>query len=409
MEQIKAKNSLLVEYLLVGFVILWSGGYCTYGLFPNWPYALFVAALYILSKRGLKLEDKYIIVISAFALIAVLHSFIFNGPITSIILPTFRLLAIALVAVIVRQNLNHVFITITAFLAFIGLTFWLVDISPNGHDFLLGVAKGMPQLGADTLNESMIKRYGYVNYTLYFYTVSTGEKDLIGSVFRNCGPFYEPGRFTIPLSIALAMILLTGNYKKYKKAFFLILITNLTTFSTTGYLVMIILFGGYYVGKKNIRVVYKIAMLAFVIIIANYVMDLIFMRDKISLAINNTDIANSRFGAMFYHFPQISQSPLIGFGAFLGEIFPDLEMSPCGITDMMRRWGIPMFVVCVVLLYQGTRSYLGTLPIYRITFLVILLFHAYTQTIMFDPLFILLYFIGGRDCKQRINDNRIII
>ena len=397
-EQIVEKKGSLVEYLLLGFVILWSGGFFSYGLFlPNWPYVLFAISLYILIRQGLKLETKHFVVISLFALVALFQAVVFNGPITSIIKPTVRLLAIAMVAIIVRPNLNHVFIRITTFLAFFSLVFWLVDLSQAGHEFLLNVANGLPQLGADKLNESMSERYKHVNHTLYFYTVSTGDREIIGSMFRNCGPFYEPGRFAIPLCISLAMILFTGNFKEYKTSFFIILIANLTTMSTTGYLVMSTLLIGYYIGRSDSRGLHRLTMLLLVFIGVYYLMGLSFMGAKISTALNDTEIANSRFGAMFYHLPQIVKSPLIGYGAFLEEVFSNLEMSPCGITDMMRRWGIPMFVVCVVLLYQGTRSYIGDNRMYRIVFVTILLFNAYTQTIMFDPLYILLYFIGSQD------------
>lgn len=410
MGQIITKKNLFTEYLLVGFTILWSGGFFSYGLFPDWPYVLFLLALIILLKRGLKLEDKYIFVIFAFSLIAMIQSIFYKGTFTSIFLPTFRLLGLAMVAAIVRPNLSHIFIRITTFIAFFGLAFWIVDSSPAGHAFLLNVAKVLPQFGADKLSDANFERYGYVNYTLYFYTVSSNEMELIGFMHRNYGPFYEPGRFTIPLSIALAMILFTGNYKKYKTHFYIIFIANLTTYSTTGYLTMIALFTGYYIGRTDVSIIHKIVMLVFVIIIALLTMSLDFMGDKISSALNDTDIANSRFGAMYYHLPQIMRSPMIGHGAFLGKVYADLDMSPCGITDMMRRWGVPMFFVCVILLYQGTRSYLVDKRVYRIVFLIILLFNAYTQTVMFDPLYILLYFIGSnKECKQTTNANRMKI
>ena len=400
MGQMKAKYGLLAAYLLLGFIILWSGGFITYGLFHDWPYVLFAVSFFIMFKRGLKLERKHVFVISVFALVALLQSLLFQGPITSIIYPTFRFLAIAMVAVIIRPYLNHAFIYLTAFFAFFSLIFWVVDVTPAGHSFLFALASDLPQFGADALTELNIERYGFENYSLYFYTVSTKESDFIGLIARNYGPFYEPGRFTIPLCISLAIILFTGSIKKYRVPFILILIANITTFSTTGYLVMIILFAGYYLGLSKAGSIYKYAMLLLVIIGSYYLMGLSFMGDKIAIALDDTDVANTRFGAMLYHLPQIAESPWIGHGAFLGNLYNDLEMSPCGITDMMRIWGVPMFIVCVVLLYQGTRSFLTDNRIYRFVFVVALLFMAYTQTIMTDPLFYLFYFIGTRDGKQ---------
>lgn len=406
MGQVKAKKSLLLEYLLIGFVILWSGGLFSYGLFsPEWLYFLFVVSLFILFKRGIKLETKYLFVISCFIFVAFLQAIVFKGPITSVIQPSVRLLSIAMVAAIVRQNLNRVFISFTAVIASISLVCWFVDLSPDGHAFLLKLAESMPQLGAEELKESIFERYGYENYTLYFYNVSTEDTDLADTLYRNSGPFYEPGRFTIPLSIAMAMILYSGSFKKYRIPFFIIFVTNLTTMSTTGYLVMITLFAGYFLGQKDVRIGYKLLMLLLVMIIAYYVMGLSFMSDKIISALDETDKINSRFGAMYYHFPQILRSPLIGYGAFLGNEFSDLELSPCGITDMMRIWGIPLFLVCVILLYQGTRSYLSENKAYRLFFLIILLYSAYTQTIMFDPLFLLLYFIDGPQKANALNRN----
>lgn len=397
MEQIESNNSLLVEYCLLTFVILWSGGYATYGLFPNWYYLLFVIAMYIMLKRDMGLERKHLLAISAFAIIAVFHSIVFHGPITSIAEPTLRLLAIAMVAAIVRPNLNHVFISITAFFAGLSLMFWLIDLTPGGHSLLLDIAKDLPQFGAKTLTDSNIDRYGYVKYSLYFYSVSDNITNLADFTLRNSGPFFEPGRFTVPLCISLAMILFTGQYENYKIPFYTILLANLTTLSTTGYLAMITLFVGYFGARSNSSNTKKILLLALTVIGSYYLIGLDFMGEKIASALDNTDIANTRFGAMFYHLTQIQRSPWIGYGVFLGKLFPSLEMSPCGITDMMRIWGIPMFLLCVAMLYQGTRSYLNNNWIYRIVFVFILLYVAFTQTIMNEPLFYLLYFIGSAD------------
>ena len=188
------------------------------------------------------------------------------------------------------------------------------------------MGKGLPQLGASTLTESNIDRYGYVNYTLYFYTVSDLPTDLptdlVDSTHRNCGPFFEPGRFTIPLSISMSMILFTENFKKYRIPFFIIFLANLSTLSTTAYLIMITLFVGYFGARSNSENMRTVTMFLLALMASYYLIGLGFMGEKISLALNDTDIANSRFGAMFYHWPQILQSPWIGYGAFLNKIFP---------------------------------------------------------------------------------------
>ena len=358
-EEINLYDNLIVEYCLLLFVILWSGGYATYGLWANWPYVLFIISLGLLLKRGLRIEKGTHLVIAFLAIISVFQSLIFSGSITTtIIQPIIRLYAIAMVAVIVRPNMNHVFISISTTFAFISLIFWGLDITPDGHSLLLSIAKGLPQYGAKVLNEQNYEDYGRV-YTLFFYTIPENPIDSIGFLVRN------------------------------------LLLTNFTTLSTTGYLSMIVLFAGYYANRSGSGNL-KNAILFIIIIIGSYfIMGLSFMGEKISVALGDTDVANTRFGAMFYHWLQIKQSPWIGFGPFLETVFSSLEMSPCGITDMMRKWGIPTFIICVWLLYKGTQSYILDKPIYKITFVTILIFAAYTQTIMNEPLYYLLYFIGS--------------
>lgn len=392
--EINLKNNLIVEYCLLLFVILWSGGYATYGLFGNWQYVLFIISLYFMLKRGLRFEKETYLALAFFVIISIFQSLTFPGPVTSIIQPITRLITIAMVAVIVRPNMNHVFISIISIIAFISLFFWGLDITPDGHSFLLNIARDLPQYGAKVLNDQNFEKYGYV-YSLYFYTIPESPIDAIGFLTRNSGPFFEPGRFTIVLTISLALILFSGNYKRYKIPFYIILLANLTTFSTTGYLSMIVLFIGYYGSRSESGNLRNAILFIIVVIGAYFMMGLSFMGEKISSALGDTDIANSRFGAMFYHWLQIKQSPLIGYGPFLETVFPSLEMSPCGITDMMRRWGIPTFIMCVWLLFRGTRAYIYDKPIYRITFVTILIFTAYTQTIMNDPLYYMLYFIGS--------------
>ncbi len=396
-EEINLYDNLIVEYCLLLFVILWSGGYATYGLWANWPYVLFIISLGLLLKRGLRIEKGTHLVIAFLAIISVFQSLIFSGSITTtIIQPIIRLYAIAMVAVIVRPNMNHVFISISTTFAFISLIFWGLDITPDGHSLLLSIAKGLPQYGAKVLNEQNYEDYGRV-YTLFFYTIPENPIDSIGFLVRNSGPFFEPGRFTIILTLSLALILFSGSYKRYKIPFYIILLTNFTTLSTTGYLSMIVLFAGYYANRSGSGNL-KNAILFIIIIIGSYfIMGLSFMGEKISVALGDTDVANTRFGAMFYHWLQIKQSPWIGYGPFLETVFPSLEMSPCGITDMMRRWGIPTFIVCVWLLFKGTRVYIHNTAIYRITVVTILIFMAYTQTIMNEPLYYLLYFIGSEE------------
>lgn len=396
MEQVKIRRNLFVDYFFLVFVILWSGGLVTYGLINNWQYVMFFLISIVFFNRKLAVESINLATIGVFAIVALLHSVVFSGPFTSIFAPVLGLVDVAMIAVILRPRFNYLFIKISFFFAVISLCFWVIDIIPSGHDFLWNTAKQLPQLGRDILESSKENDSGIQQYTLYFYSVRTGyEVGDFYSVARNSGPFYEPGRFTILLTITLALILFNDSFKKYKKEFFCILVADITTFSTTGYIVFILMLVSYFIGRGRKLSLGSVVLLLLLYVVAYYVLQTSFMGEKIVKALDQADIANTRFGAMYYHWTQIIQSPWIGYGVFLEKRFTLLELSPCGITDMMRIWGIPLFGICVLLLFRGTKAIMVNNIMYKLSFVLVLLLLAYTQTIMNQPLYCLFYFIGS--------------
>lgn len=403
MEQIVNRRYSFVEYTFLVFCILWSGGSFTYGLFERWQYVMFIFATLIMCRKGYRIDRENLIVLIVFSIVIFLQMNKFGGGITSVIAPILGLFAVAMIAVIIRNSLTDLYVRIMAFFAFFSLIFWFVDLSPEGHTLLTYVAKGIPQFGGDILEEIEGSSWGvYQQRTLYFYTVSGGvQEDDFYVLPRNSGPFFEPGRYTIFLTIALALILFNNRFKKNKLTFFLIFITDITTFSTTGYIAMLILFIGYYIGKAKSFKISNILIFTVLYAVTYYVLQQNFISEKLNSALETTDVANTRFGAMLYHLQQIVNSPMIGYGIYLEKAFGIIEMSPCGITDMMRQWGIPIFLICVWLLYKGTKSYMSKNIVWRLSFTLIVLLLAYTQTIMNSPLYYLFYFIDVHKKENR--------
>lgn len=398
MGQVIRIRSSWVDYFLLTFVMLWSGGSFTYGLFAGWPYVMFVFALIMMLTRKQRLENYHYIAMGILSLVILLQTVTFGGSINEMYKPIMTLLAVMTIAVVIRPDFSNVFIKIVTFFAIISLCFWVIDLSPTGHNYLLNIAKSLPQLGSDILSEgenSWAKRSGY---TLYFYNIY-GMQYTADSFYyflvRNPGPFYEPGRFTVMLSIALMLILYNGQYKRYKRPFYIILVADISTFSTTGYFVLLLIFAFYLLGRRRkVNLSYIILTIVFFVAV-RYALDLSFLSEKVLVQLDEVKDANTRFGAMLYHWTQIQQSPFIGYGVFLNQTFSILEMSPNGITDMMRRWGIPVFFLCVWLAFYSTRLYLVNNKVFRIAFVTALLLLAYSQTIMSSPLYYLLYFIGS--------------
>lgn len=392
----KSKKFVFVEYLLLTFVILWSGGASTYGLFKNWPFVLFIFLVSIFLKRKLKFDKVNKIVICLFSLVIILQLITYGKTMTTIVIPILSIIDIAMIAVIVRPFFSHIFVKIITFFALFSLFFWSIDMFPSGHHYLLEIANQMPQFGGENLAQLENSSWSNQNFkTIIFYTVYDNFSTSYYSWFRNSGPFFEPGRFTIFLNIAIGILLFGNKLKDHKRSFVLLLAANISTFSTSGYIAMIVLFLFYFVGRKRHIDTGSLFMLSLLLVVSYFMMQFSFISEKTIIQFEDTENANSRFGAVLYHWAQIVQSPIIGYGGYLGLVFRDLKMSPCGITAMMRQWGIPIFLLCVWLLYIGTKNYIRDNKLFRISFVLMLLVLAFTQTVMSSPMFYFLYFMGG--------------
>ena len=397
MGQIIKKIGLIIDYCFLAFVIIWSGSSVAYGTFNIWPYVMTIVAGIVSLWTGVKFDKNTWLVIGLFAIVTLAQMVKFGGGITSIASPILGIVAIALIANIIRSDFSQIFIRIVAFFAIISLVFWFIDLFPDGHYKLLEIGKKLPQLGAENFEKNEDCAWNiYQHYTLYFYNVCEVTNDDIYQWVRNSGPFYEPGRFTIVLTLAMAIILFNNDFHKNKFLFFVVFAANISTFSTTGYLAMFVLFVCFFLPRYRATPIRFIIITILLVIVSYYVFQTDFVREKLATEMENYDIANSRFGAMIYHWDQIVKSPIIGFGNYLGSALGATELSPCGVTEMMRHWGIPLFVFCVFQIYLSAKSLLNNNIFFSISFTLIMLILAYSQTIMSAPLYYLFYLLGGK-------------
>lgn len=105
-------------------------------------------------------------------------------------------------------------------------------------------------------------------------------KTLFGLI-RNCGFAWEPGRFASMIIIAIVINLCRTRFKfSRNKQLYILLIGLFTTFSTTGYVTLMIIILCFAITKfKRIS---KVFVISFMIIASLFVMDLPFIREKIN-------------------------------------------------------------------------------------------------------------------------------
>ena len=373
------------EYAILLFLILWSGGGFTYGLLPEWMLYMVLIVGIIFFQRGYKLSKSTILLIGIVLSVHFLQMMNFGGAIINIIKPACVLIACAMFTKIISHKFVKVYLDLIYSISLVCLILWVICLFPPGLSFLRAIASQLPLLGWDNIENNT-----NIVDTLYIFSIPRNFEGLI----RNSGPFWEPGRFTIYITLALAINLFYNKEKITSKKNLVLLLTNVTTFSTTGYVATAVLFVGY-VFFSNIKKYYKFILSIILLAVVYYVGQLDFMIEKIAEQ-SADDSTWSRFGAITYHWTQITQSPIIGFGPFLLNVFGfDFISSPNGLTDMMRFYGIPLAIGFYCLLYRGTTIYVGNNHKgVNICVFVSLLLLCFSQTITYSPFFMVLYFFA---------------
>lgn len=89
-----------------------------------------------------------------------------------------------------------------------------------------------------------------VSQSLYVFSIPKNINN-VGFLLRNCGYSWEPGRFASMLIVALWFNILRTNLNFKDKNFIILTIALITSQSTTGYVIYILMVGVYYVVNKH--------------------------------------------------------------------------------------------------------------------------------------------------------------
>ena len=126
----------------------------------------------------------------------------------------------------------------------------------------------------------MENNMGNGEYSIIFYTLGS-EFSLFGSICRNSGCAWEPGLFSVMVNIALLFNISRNNGVKLNSSFILLLAALITTFSTTGYTVALIIFACHYIFLSRITLTRKLSYLCLLGTLFMYINQLPFMSEKI--------------------------------------------------------------------------------------------------------------------------------
>ncbi len=240
-------------------------------------------------------------------------------------------------------------------IALISIGFWItVNLSPALHSASQGWAQ--------TIGVMVRPDVGMYNDNYIIYTY---ENMQVYGLYRNPGPFHEPGAFAVFLMLAIiSEILITGKLMTRNNLFFFV--NMVTTFSTAGFLGMFVIIGFYVYISKQMTMLTKIIVSGSMIAVIIYLfLTLEFLADKISSQIQeqtetqlNTPTVGRFLGArkaliVLYRYPLFGRGLI---SASKAAITSD-EAAGYGWIRWVSRIGIVFGVVYMYMLYKALRNY----------------------------------------------------
>lgn len=334
------------DYLIMFLLIMCSGNPAVQW---QWINIAFFCFLYPLAKKEKLILDKSIVNFVLFAIILFVIQFLSFGwnSFPAIVNYCSKLLLAYYVSKIIGVNFRVVYLNVMFFFCTVALFFWslyvttgtLFDIFPAGRTISVGI-------------------WGHCQ----------GFFD-IGNM-RNSGPFWEPGAFAG--YICLIPLLYLDNLKDLlrlnKTKTFVILAALISTFSTTGYIVIfvIILYHFLIHSKKHIA---KIITIPLLIMLGLFIVSQDFIGEKLKnqlesaqeVDIQGERVDHARFSSAVFDWYYIQKHPLMGNGFHSRTRYADHQyMGDAligfgnGFTGMLAYMGIPFMLYFLFLIYKNS-------------------------------------------------------
>jgi len=361
----EAKKISFFEYLFVFVLIIYAGRANTFvesGSLTGNPIGALLPVILsgILALRwNLKFDGNFFLLIFGLGLYFIAIS-IKDGEIHPSFLMTYLLKFFIVYTVIkaLKFNLFKIYEYLLYYLAIIGLFFWCVQIVLGGDTLFSYFAKipGM-ELFSYVTGEGL---------NAIIYSVQPSSFSIINfTIPRNCGYAQEPGSFSIYLCLAIFINLFSANSDKNDKTrFWILVIALLSTQSTTGYLIFMVIIV-YYIFNANLNKL--LLLLPFAIVVLIYISTLPFMSNKIVDLISETNeldqlIVNTigreetatpqRFTSFMITFVDFKNNPILGLGPVSEKSWIyriGARISPIsGIGNLLAQFGIIGFLFFII-------------------------------------------------------------
>lgn len=220
---------------------------------------------------------------------------------------------------------------------------------------------------------------GISDYSLILYTLSVDPlrmQEFYGGIFRNSGCAWEPGLFSIMVCIAILFNIYQNKKIVFNKRLIILLIALITTFSTTGYIVAIVIFASYYLFSKKISIGKRIIYIFLIAFACFNLYNLPFISKKISSNADTESFSTvgrkvewyekegrtftvGRFEGIMLDYMNVQDKPIMGYGlmresSYVYKNISSTIITSNGIVKPIAQLGIILGVLIFILMYKST-------------------------------------------------------
>lgn len=294
----------------------------------------------------------------------------------------FKMLTAIFAAAILKDKFPLAYLKVMAFLSVIALVFWAINLAGIHLPSLMTFENDSESLLVYT--QSLNRNLGRVG------------------ILRNWGMFWEPGAYSGYIIFAFLLFINRLDYlwREQRKEWIILLVALLTTFSTTGYILLaLVLFFSYSDRIKNRVAFYFIGII--VVFFAVWLFGALdFMGDKIeeeymaATEMGQYDVSFSRFGSIAFDSQYIMLHPIFGNGLIdetrysMHILFAEnLHAFGNGFTGEIAIFGIPFMLLFLFSTYRNP-----TLN-NKWRFLLLLILQLQGEQFMNYPLFLIFPFV----------------
>ena len=325
-------------------------------------------------------------------------------------------------------NLSFYFFLFYAiFIAFIHIRIYGRDLFPLYEHIMVVFATislvlwGMSVIPGFRLLFQLFPETAHGNNVLYlFHSLDPAKGHGIGFLVRNAGCSWEPGRYAIMLTLAILInlsrkgITLQGN-----RNIIILLLALITTFSTTGYSITILLYSIFWFNKSNIKNILTFFFIALPLAISLFSLD--FMSGKIQdrasfgertqerlqqfsyyeQTRDNEYVASlDRFESANFDWMNFLNDPLLGYGRnvdyswFRNTVSNNFVLTG-GLTKIVGQYGIFVGLFLYLLLFYSSIKAGDTyLKNHKFALALVLLTSSISYPIFCFPVYTAFWFYG---------------